>query len=154
MAAAEVDIQRQSITTYRDYSLEQKAEVLALFDANEGNLKRTASETGIDPATLRYWIRNRDKYKQIQPQKIIDLATKSELNAHLLADSIANHDLENATLASKATAYGIMIDKMQLLRGLPTSITESVERQELTVILESALAAAIDVTPTPDDSTT
>jgi transposase-like protein len=150
--SAQSPLEAPQVKPYQDYSREQKAEVLAILEANSGNLKRTAAETGIDHSTIRYWYENRDRFRELQPQKIIDLASKAESNAHLLADSIATHDLDTASLSQKATAYGVMIDKMQLLRGLPTSITETVERQDMTIILQSALSDAIDVTPTDTDS--
>ena len=37
-------------------------------------------------------------------------------------------------------------DKMQLLRNQPTSMTETVERSEFAIILQSALSEAIDLT--------
>lgn len=130
------------------YPPEQKAHVLALLDANNGNVLRTAEQTGINRSTIQYWIANESRYANLQQQKVIDLAAKAELNANLLADSIHSHDLDSASLSQKATAFGIMVDKMQLLRGQPTSITETVEKHDLTVILQSALSDAIDVTPT------
>jgi len=129
------------------YSPERKAEVLSLLDANEGNLRLTAKDTGIDKETIRYWIQNRHRYVELQPKKLIDLAQIAESNARRLASNISTMDLSEVPLNHQATAFGIMIDKMQLLRGLPTNITESVERQDVTVILQSALSDAIDITP-------
>jgi hypothetical protein len=40
-----------------------------------------------------------------------------------------------------------MIDKSQLLKGLPTDISASIEKVELTVVLQDALRDVIDVTP-------
>jgi hypothetical protein len=34
---------------------------------------------------------------------------------------------------------------MQLLRGQPTSVNESIDRNELTVILQAALSSALDL---------
>lgn len=136
---------------YADYSAERKAEILALVTAHGGNVAQVARLTQIPHQTIRRWVEASDRYSALQTEKQIDLAQKLENNAHKLANSIADHDLSIVPLASKATALGIMVDKMQLLRGEPTSITANVERQELTVTLRSALSEltedAIDVTP-------
>ncbi len=152
MSTEAATLERRSVI-YRDYPADKKAEALAAYEANDHNLKQTARLLNIPAPTLRYWLQDSDRYKlEFKPQKSLDLAQKLENNAHNLADSIADHDLSIVPLASKATALGIVIDKMQLLRGLPTSINAEVERQELVVILQSALSAGlegetIDVTP-------
>ena len=152
--SAELTQERFERGAYTDYSPERKAEVLALLDANGGNITRTANEAGIQYSTLQYWQANKDRFNEFRQQKELDLASKFESNAHLLVNSISEHDLSTASLSQKATAAGIMVDKMQLLRGLPTSISESVERIELVSILQSALEAgladAIDVSPEPE----
>ena len=132
---------------YADYSPERKAEVLALVDAADGNVFQVARETGINEATIRYWIQNKSRYREFQEVKRQSLADLAESNAYRLGFSIQNQDLSEIPLNHKATAFGIMIDKMQLLRGQPTSIGVSVERQELTVVLAEALGEVIDVTP-------
>lgn len=144
---------------YQDYSAERKAEVLALITAHGGNVAQVANLTGIAHQTIRRWVAAADRYSTLQTEKQIDLAQKLENNAHKLANSIGEHDLSIVPLASKATALGIMVDKMQLLRGEPTSITANVDRQELSVTLYSALgelgeaapSAAIDVTAEPEE---
>lgn len=132
---------------YRDYSPEFKAETLAILKSNDNNILRTANECGIAETTLRSWIESEDRYHEIRDRKPIDLASRIESNAYKLADSIAVHDLENATLQAKATAMGIMVDKMQILRGLPTDITLNVTRIELADRLSDTLQDVIDVTP-------
>ena len=129
--------------------------MLALIQAHDGNVLQVANLTGIAHQTIRRWLDQADRYSALRNEKSIDLAKKLEDNAHRLADSIADHDLSIVPLQSKATALGIMVEKMQLLRGEPTSITANVDRQELSVTLNVALAElgeadqqpAIDVTP-------
>lgn len=150
-------LQARALTGYKDYSAERKAEVLALVTANGGNVARVAKETGIAHQTIFNWLKQAQRYSHLEQRKQTELAQKLENNAHMLADSIADHDLSIVPLASKATALGIMVDKMQLLRGEPTSITANVDRQELSVTLNSALGEldqadptrTIDVTPEP-----
>lgn len=135
----EAAILDQRSRQYQDYSPEQKAEVISKVRANGGSVTLTAKLLGIPRQTIDYWIREQDRYADFQPEIQRELSNKLENIAHNLADSIEDHDLSIVPLASKATALAIAIDKMQLLRGLPTSITGEVERQELVVILQSAL---------------
>jgi transposase-like protein len=125
---------------YTDYSIERKAEILALVEANGGNLKRTADQTGIQYSTLQYWQANKQRFNELRQQKELDLASKFESNAHLLVNSISEHDLSTASLSQKATAAGIMVDKMQLLRSQPTQITANVNIDSLTVTLQQVIA--------------
>ena len=130
---------------YRDYSEDFKANAIALVAANNGIVNRAAIEAGIDESLLRSWLRTPDRFRKLSEQKKVSLADLAESNAYSLAKSIAEHDLESATLQAKSTAFGVMVDKMQLLRGQPTSITESVERNELTVILQTCLTGALSL---------
>ena len=121
---------RNPVRQKRHYSVEQKGTALALLKANGHNVLRTARELGIPRHTLRDWAINHrgvtPEVVQYQHQKERTLAEKLEENAHRLADSLATHDLTGVSLASKATALGIVTDKALLLRGQPTSISGSV----------------------------
>lgn len=145
MSTAEAKVlESRALTGYQDYSPERKAEVIALVDANNGNVKQTALDTGIAHQTIRYWLTQADRYSQFQNAKRGDLGDKMEFLAHNLADSIAEHDLSIVSLAHKATAMGIVIDKMQLLRGLPTAISGSAQTDEERNTAKQALFAAIE----------
>ena len=137
--SAELTQERFERGAYTDYSPERKAEILALLDANGGNVTRTANEAGIQYSTLQYWQANKERFNEFRQQKELDLASKFESNAHLLVNSISEHDLSTASLSQKATAAGIMVDKMQLLRNQPTSITQHVNSESLTVVLQQVL---------------
>lgn len=134
-------------TTYRDYTPEYRAEVIALVKANNGNTLHVSNETGIPRQTLDYWIKHENRYAEFQPKKQLDLAAKYEANLHRLTDSIADHDLETASLQAKATAVGILTEKMLLLRGQPTSITANIDADNLGDFLRNSLSDVIDVTP-------
>jgi len=143
-----------SQTIYQDYSLDRKAEVLALVEANGGNVLQTSKETGIHHATIQYWLANSDRFAKIRQSKQIDLAEKLHNIAHQCADMLPAM-LPSASVREVVGAMGQSIEKRQLILGLPTSISAEVERQELVIILQSALAAGlegevIDVTPEPD----
>jgi transposase-like protein len=142
--------QPRAVRPYQDYSVERKAEVLALVQANAGNVLQTARETGIPHQTIRLWLETPERFSSLQNKTHAELDTKLNRTVHKLIDSIEEHDLETATLAAKSTAFGVVFDKLQLLRGQPTAIQANVDRQELVVILQGALSAglsAIDVTP-------
>jgi transposase-like protein len=98
---------------YKDYSPEQKAEVIAKVRANGGKVSLTAKLLGIPRQTIDYWIKEQDRYAEIQPEITRSLTNKLENIAHNLAESIEDHDLSIVPLGSKATALGITIDKMQ-----------------------------------------
>jgi hypothetical protein len=54
-------------------------------------------------------------------------------------------EAKNVPLPHLIRAAEISVDKSQLLRGQPTSIAETLERQDITIILQSALDDAIDI---------
>jgi len=145
--SAELTQERPSNLIYADYSQEKKAEVLALYDANGANLKRTANETGIDHATIRYWIQHRERFREFQPQQQENLAQRFEFNAHLALD-LAQSKASEASYAQLMTGAAIATDKMQLLRAQPTSITQHVNSDNLTLVLQQVLA---EVTTTSSD---
>ncbi len=147
--SAELDSNRIFSRPYTDYTLEYKQAAVAQYHANEGNLKRTATELNLPVPTLRYWIHSG---VELKPQNIEAIDSKLEKTGHKLIDSIYNHDLENATLQAKATAFGIVIDKMQLLRGQPTTINANLDVKEVSIVLSSSLAE-FEETDTPADDT-
>ena len=144
----------------RRYSDREKAEALAIFDAC-GSLSETARATGIPDATLSDWIRGKrgvsstdiPKLRNEKGQNLSEHFEEIALQACRVAGAKLNgkqaHEIPFNHLL---TGAGIAVDKMQLLRGQPTSINESVDRSALAVILQSALDAldlpeTIDVTP-------
>lgn len=144
-------LEARAPVTYQDYSVERKAEVLALVQANGGNVKRTADQTGIHHATIQYWIANPNRLAGIQQHKVVELAEKLENIANQCADLLPAM-LPAASVREVVGAMGQSIEKMQLLRGEPTSITGSAvseeERQaKLNGIFERIQARAVDAAP-------
>jgi transposase-like protein len=139
-AIATVDRQPRIV---RDYSAEFKAEVLAALKSNNGNVYGTAKEYDVPESTLVAWVEQEARYRDLRDNKLRDLATKHELNLHRLADSVSEHDLTNVPLVQKATAIGILTDKMLLLRGQPTSIVAALS-SELKELLPSVDAIATE----------
>lgn len=121
----------------RRYSEADRAVALALLDANGGNLKRTAREFGVPVDTLRYW---RDRRVEGAEREEEPPAPKQTTNKDVqvakesLADATARlaqrlvsameDKLADANLKDAAVAFGIAVDKMQVLRGEATSINE------------------------------
>lgn len=151
MSAESLDIV-QSTAVYRDYSAEFKAKALVTLKANDNNILRTAHQLGIPEPTLRRWIANggpRDH--TLQERKSADLANEFEDIAFQVT-GIARDRLSDPDKADKInfqqlmTGGGIAVDKMRILRELPTSIVSAAS--DLTELLSavSSLAQAQQLT--------
>jgi transposase-like protein len=107
----------------RRYSDDDRANALAALAANGGNIDRTARQLGVPRATLQSWAKG-----SRHPEAAEDAAQKKGP----LADSIEDlarkvlagmeDKIEGARFNEAAVGFGILVDKMQLLRGKPTSI--------------------------------
>jgi hypothetical protein len=133
--------------TYRDYPIELKAAVIAAIEQNGGNVLATSKLFNLPRDTVNYWWQHSERFVELKQTSSLCLADKLEAVAHNYIDSLAVHDLRLVTARDKASVAQIAIQNMQLLRGQPTSITENIERNDLTVVLASALDGVIDVTP-------
>lgn len=135
------------------YSPEDKAAVMAVLAANGGNQKRTARETGVPLATLRYWIKHPESSppseEQVQAatdefvgdaEKIRNAALK-KLGDLVMADEVSARDL--------VTTLGVLDDKITRAKGLPTQRTEHVgelpTREALQEVLGSAISGMIEM---------
>lgn len=114
------------------YSDVDKATALAVLDANGGNVKKTATDTGIPRNTLAEWAKGRvsDEVPGIRHETRLELAAliDAELNA-IFAEM--NNKRELATYKDLATAAGIFTDKKQLLEGKATARVESRDLSKL-----------------------
>lgn len=113
----------------RSYSEADKAGVLALLDANGGNQTQTVRESGVPRSTLREWIAgehvNGDVADKRQEKKeelgvLFDKVARLYLGRAMSADAVDETKGKDAVIAA-ATAT----DKVQLLKGSPTEITEA-----------------------------
>jgi transposase-like protein len=120
------------------YSVDERAEALAVLQANAGNLKQTSRITGIPRKTLAGWRdgRNKDTNQVMEavPEKVEELATKLDLIAGKLArvtemrldDLLSGKgDITKVNLKDLAYATSNTVQTRNLLRNLPTSISES-----------------------------
>ena len=142
----------------RVYSDREKAEALAIYDAC-GNLSETSRNTGIPDATLSDWISGKrgvsspdlPKLRNEKGQNLSDSFERIAVEAcHVAQARLTGKQANEIPFNHLMTGAGIAVDKMQLLRGQPTTITESVDRNELTVILQRALSSALDLPETID----
>lgn len=114
---------------WTDYSDEDKASAVLMLEAagypgRKGAMSQVVRELGVPESTLRSWAKNehgappakvRDKKRGELTTSLNEVATK--LIAHLgdIADT--------GDVRETATALGIVIDKLQLLRGDSTANT-------------------------------
>jgi hypothetical protein len=143
--------------TRRRYSDREKASALALYDAT-GSLTEAARVSGIPDSTLSDWIEGKRCLTNLDiplmrngyELKPLDLIARLDEIADRATGEVIGRlrnskEAKNVPLPHLIRAVEVSVDKSQLLRGQPTSITESIERRDLTIVLESALHAAIDV---------
>ena len=115
--------------------------------------------SGIPDSTIFGWLsRKRDLTNPDVPLMrrgyelgALDLAARLDEIADLATGEVlgrlSSREASIISLSHLLRAAEVGVDKSQLLRGQPTSITESIERHELTIILQSSLRDAIDITP-------
>lgn len=110
----------------RRYSDEERAATLAALHANAGNVRRTARQVGVAEATVRHWAQGtrHPEGAKMGAQKRGAMAAALECVAWKLVDALDRppEALAAAPLNQIATALGIALDKMRLLRGQPTAI--------------------------------
>ena len=108
------------------YSEDDRAVALAALDAHEGNVLKAAAFCKIPRKTLEYWRDGGAVNKPVAELRQIkkgELADRLEALAQLLVDA-APSKIAEASLQMVATSLGIAVDKMQLLRNKPTTITD------------------------------
>lgn len=117
----------------RTYSDSDKATYLAALDANGGNISLTAKQTGVPRNTLSDWAKGRNLNAEVTDLRHLkkgELADRIGEVAHALLESIytrATGDFSPLVpLRDYATSFGIIVDKMQLLKGEPTAINKMV----------------------------
>lgn len=112
------------------YSEQDKARVFLALTANDGNVKRTARETGVPETTVRNFKRefedNPPSQELVQQEfetgdYVAELETlRKELSVAL------RRKIPDMTGHQLAVSYGIIDDKLTRARGLATSRTEHV----------------------------
>jgi transposase-like protein len=109
----------------RRYSDDDRATALAALAANGGNLRRTARDLGIPRGTLEAWAKG-----TAHPEAAENSAPKKEALAEILEGIVYNAlgvlpgKLASANARQLMTIAAVAVDKMLLLRGLPTQINQ------------------------------
>ena len=106
----------------RGFTEDDKAAALAALAANAGNVSKTARDLGIPRTTLSRWSngeRITDGVTAKAHVKKSALADELESLARILVGAMPEK-VADATLQQSATALGITVDKMQVLRGEST----------------------------------
>jgi transposase-like protein len=117
----------------RSYTDEERGNALAALAANGGNVSRTAAALGIPAKTLEHWAKGERQPRSAQMGELKKgpLADAFEDLARQLLAGMTPAKIADANLQQLATAAGIAVDKMQLLRGKPTGVTETRTPEQL-----------------------
>ncbi len=117
---------------YKRYSDEDKANALLALQANGNNLLKTSKELKMPLNTLAQWHYGNGVHPvvtEICNERRPALVERLDDAAHLLLDNLP-HKIDGAGLQQLAVAMGIVLDKSQLLKGEPTSISRAVMSDE------------------------
>jgi transposase-like protein len=140
------------------YSDNDKALALATLDANGGDVRKTAKTLKMPESTLSDWSKNRGVNKEvteIREVKKKELSEKLEEVAYKLTDNLmirAESELSILVpMKDVATSLGIVVDKMQLLKGKPTSINENLPREQKRKRVKEFLQEQGILSPAPED---
>jgi len=110
------------------YTEDQKASVFVALAANEGNVKRTARDTGIPVSTIRRW---RDEWQRLESLPSVDAVNEAMGDFADKAETIrwkALVELERQLSTAKPhdliKVIGILDDKITRARGLADRTVE------------------------------
>jgi transposase-like protein len=109
----------------RRYSDEERAAALTVLDFCDGNVQEAARRLGMPWTTLDNWAKGRVNagVSKVREHKNAELASRFE-EIVLRALELLPEKLENAPVNQLITAAAIAVDKMLLLRGQPTEVSE------------------------------
>lgn len=128
--------------THRTYSDDEKAVALTYLEVNKGDVARTSKQTGIPTDTLYVWSKGKHVHPDVlnlQEQRKEALDARMELMAYTILEALPDK-LEGANFRDAAVGLGIVVDKMQVLRGLASNITENRGTSTHTERLEAVFA--------------
>ncbi|MEL6525883.1 MAG: hypothetical protein AAFQ07_09255 [Chloroflexota bacterium] len=117
------------------------------YPDKEGGLSQVSRNLGVPRTTLRRWFlkKSNPPPSEIVHEKRSDFATAIRKELYGIIEDLPIARSE-ASYKDMTTAFGILIDKLQLLENKPTSINE--QRHNLPPIAEDLLDSILD-----DDST-
>lgn len=139
----------------RRYTPEDIATALALLEANDGNVFKTAKELGMPMSTLRLWREGKGVTPKIladTEDKKVDLADLFERVVRInLEHAIKTTTVRDMSGRDAVMAAAIATDKMRLLRNQPTNInrnerTVEDSRKRLQELIEEARKRSTPIT--------
>lgn len=116
----------------RHYTDEDRAKVKLALDMNDGNIKRTARETGVAISTVRDWKTAWEKggvpavIEDALPavrDEFVETTTRVRDKALRVAEE--KLDADRTTAKDAAWIAAVLTDKIRLAQGQPTSRTET-----------------------------
>jgi hypothetical protein len=121
------------------YTREEKAE--AVTEAVRTSIVATAQRRGIPERTVGYWF-HASEFADLRDKTRDELAGGALLGAHMALSEILDR-IRSGKIDSKSlvTAFGVFVDKAQLLTGMATARTES--RDITGTLSDSDLVAAL-----------
>lgn len=136
------------------YSDSDRAAVYLALEVNDGNIKRTARETGMPIATVRDW---KKAWQTDGVPDAVIAATESVTDSYVaevkdiqgvLLARIRELAPEVKNIREAATAFGILDDKRVRAEGKPTSINEQSNRglpspEEVRALIGGWMAGAL-----------
>lgn len=125
------------------YSDERKAEIIAAIEVEyDGNVSAAARAFGVPQTTVLRWVQPKTRVAKhathktgtpmpaLPPQELLD--QKRQGLTDIFESIIAKYSkfLEDAELSGQkpvqaATVVGILFDKLQIMKGMPTHITQT-----------------------------
>lgn len=136
----------------RTYKDEDKAFVLATLRGNGGNVSRTSRETGIALQTIRDWKKLQESGKtkpgvrNAIPAAVDKAVVNWERVRNKALESVEKHlDDGKVNAVQSITVFGVLTDKIRLMRGEATSRTETIHGGGATPQeIGSAIGAALE----------
>lgn len=116
----------------REYTPEDRARAYVVLQTNEGNLKRTARETGIPEPTIRRWRNewaeggppNLDLVEAVVVEHVEAMEEVRNLALLRIRERLESPDKKDqGTLPQLGTVYGILTDKIDRARGIGNTST-------------------------------
>lgn len=141
------------------YCDEDKRIALLTLQTCKGNLSRTAImcrefyDIDVTVETIRQWAKGNGIHERVQEKLKEDrreLSDKLENIAHKMIDAAQTSDTDRLTPAQLMTAAAIAIDKMLLLRGESTTISERKLSEEEIALRIAELRAKLLLSPTTE----
>lgn len=141
------------------YTDKEKAEALAIVDMQGGNVNAAARLTGVPQSTLERWASGERVNQNVEALRISERKPLSDLIEDLAYDIVdavkTNGSLKRSNARDLLISLGIAVDKIQLLRGQPTSITENLLSDEaraerVAILLEQARQRQLTSQPAGD----